>query len=237
MTHSSARADAVAWRAGKLLAVGELDAVARAAGPDADRWDAAGATVLPGFIDAHQHPSIGALYGGQLRLAAPEVDSVEGLLRALAGAAAKSQPGEWLVATDFDERLLAERRRPTRSELDSAVPDNPLVALHYTCHRALANSRALELLGIGRGTPDPSGGRISRERGGLPDGLLIERAMSGIEAMARSSLVAKDSGEDFSSASAPTTTRCSPPGSRAWSTQRCRRTFSFSIAKPRGEGW
>ncbi|MEI8254459.1 MAG: amidohydrolase family protein, partial [Deltaproteobacteria bacterium] len=186
------RAEAVAWREGAIVAVGSSTEVALVAGPGARSWDAAGATVLPGFIDAHHHPCIVALYGGVVRLAPPAVTDIASLQCALAAAASTLPPGQWLVATEWDEFLLAERRPPTRRELDDAVRDRPLFAMHYSCHRALANSRALELAGIGRGTPDPRGGLISRGVGGLPDGLLVERGMSRVETLARASTVAHD---------------------------------------------
>ena len=184
--------DALAWRDGRLLAVGARSDVERLAGAGAETWDAGGATVLPGFIDAHHHPSIVALYGGLARLAPPAVTDIASLQRALAAASAELPPGRWLFATGWDEALLAEHRAPTRAELDDAVPDRPLMAMHYSCHRALANSRALELAGIGKDTPQPSGGMISRDAKGLPDGLLIERGMSRVETLARGSLCAHD---------------------------------------------
>jgi predicted amidohydrolase YtcJ len=185
-------ADALAWRDQRLIAVGRHADVVREAGPGAENYDARGATVLPGFIDAHQHPSIAALYGGGVLLTPPAVSDIATLQRTLADASAALPAGEWLVATDWDEGMLAERRPPTRHELDDAVPDRPLFALHYTCHRALANSRALELAGIDAATPEPAGGAISRGSRGLPDGLLIERGMSRVESLARASLCARD---------------------------------------------
>lgn len=187
------RAEAIAWRDGAILAVGGEVDVAGAAGPGAHRIDAAGATVLPGFIDAHHHPCIAALYGGRVRLAPPAVRDVAELQAALARASAElDDPTRWLVAVDWDELLLRERRAPTRQELDDAVPDRPVFAMHYSCHRAVANSRALEAAGIDARTPEPSGGEIGRGRRGLPNGLLIERAMSRVETLARASLVAHD---------------------------------------------
>ncbi|MBI2388792.1 MAG: amidohydrolase [Deltaproteobacteria bacterium] len=186
------RASAIAWRDGIVTAIGSRDDVLRVAGDDAIRFDAGGATVLPGFVDAHHHPCIVALYGAQLRLAPPAVTDIVSLQRALAAAAASLPDDRWLVATDWDEARLAERRAPTREELDDAVPDRPVVALHYSCHRAVANGRALERAGIGRSSPDPSGGHISRGRHGLPDGLLVERAISRVESLARTSLLATD---------------------------------------------
>jgi predicted amidohydrolase YtcJ len=192
MTPAGTLADAVAWRGERLLAVGNRDDVERAAGPGAEAWDAGGATVLPGFIDAHHHPSIIALYGGLVRLTPPAVTDVASLLRTLSAASKGLPEGQWLVATEWDDALLTERRAPTRAELDGAVGDRPLLAIHYSCHRAVANSRALELAGIGKHTADPSGGFISRGAGGLPDGLLLERGMSRVETLARASLVAGD---------------------------------------------
>jgi predicted amidohydrolase YtcJ len=188
MDERATRTDAIAWEDGRIVALG----------PDALRtradvaWDAGGATVLPGFIDAHHHPCLAALWGGLVRLTPPSVTDIASLQAALARASAGLAPDRWLVAMEWNELALAERRSPTRSELDDAVPDRPVLAMHYTCHRAVANSRALELAGISRHTPDPPGGAVSRGRNGVPDGLLIERGMSRAEALARASLIAHD---------------------------------------------
>lgn len=185
-------AEALAWRDGRILAVGPEDEVRAAAGAGAEVVDAAGATVLPGFVDAHHHVAISVLYGGLLRARPPAVTDVPSLQRLLADASARLPQDRWLVVMEWDEALLDERRPPTRAELDEAVPDRPLFALHYTAHRALANSRALELAGIDRHTPDPSGGLIERGRGGEPTGLIVERGMSRVEALARASLLSSD---------------------------------------------
>ncbi len=192
MDTAETRAEAIAWNDGRIVAVGTRDAVVRAAGEGAETVDADRATVLPGFVDAHHHPSIVAMYGGLVRLTPPRVVDIASLQKTLAEAAATLPAGEWLVAMEWDEMLLAERRPPTRAELDDAVPDHPLLAFHYSCHRALANGRALALAEIDRATPDPSGGTISRGPRGVPDGLLIERGMSRVEMLARASLLARD---------------------------------------------
>jgi hypothetical protein len=190
-TMTGGRAEAIAWRDGWIIAVGSRADVAREA-PDAEIVEARGATVLPGFIDAHHHPCIAALYGGLVRLTPPAVTDIPGIQRALAAASKELAPGRWLVAMDWDENKLAEGRRPTRAEIDDAVPDRPVFALHYSCHSALANSRALELAGIDRDTPEPSGGVIARGKNRVPDGNLFERGMSRVERLARASLVASD---------------------------------------------
>lgn len=177
-------AEAVLWEAGRLVAVGPRAHVMEAA-RGAEVIDVGDAAVLPGFVDAHHHVSISALYDGALRLVPPTVTDVSSLQAALAAAARTSGADRWLVATHWDETLLRERRAPTRTELDAAVPDRPAFLLHHTCHRALANTRALELAGIDRHTSQPAGGEISRGAGGVPDGLLVERAMSRVEQLAR----------------------------------------------------
>lgn len=177
-------AEAIAWEGLRLTAVGRRAQVLEAT-PGAEVIDVGEATVLPGFVDGHHHVSISALYDGAVRLVPPRVHDVASLQAVLAEAAKQSGPDRWLIATHWDETLLRERRPPTRQELDAAVPDRPLFLLHHTCHRALANGKALELAGIDRHTPEPAGGAISRGAGGVPDGLLIERAMASVEELAR----------------------------------------------------
>ena len=192
MKRGAATAEAIAFADERIVAVGTREQVLRAAGAKAREVQLGGATVLPGFIDAHHHVAIAALYGGSLRLTPPQVTDIASLQTTLARAARALTPEQWLVATAWDETLLRERRPPTRAELDDAVPDRPAFLLHHTCHRGLANSRALELAGIDAATPEPSGGAISRGARGVPDGLLIERGMSRVESLARAALVKVD---------------------------------------------
>ncbi|MBK6518392.1 MAG: amidohydrolase [Polyangiaceae bacterium] len=184
-------AEAVAFDAGRIVAVGpRAELEARVSG--AEVIDVGEATVLPGFIDAHHHVAISALYDGALRLVPPKVTDIASLQAALAEAREGSSADRWLVGTHWDETLLRERRPPTRQELDAAVPDRPLFLLHHTCHRALGNSKALELAGVDRHTPEPSGGVISRGPGGVPDGLLVERGMAPVEQLARADRLGVD---------------------------------------------
>lgn len=179
------RAEAIGWVGEHLVAVGSEAEVEAAVGPGHERIVLGERTILPGFIDAHHHVAVTALYGGSVRLEPPRVTDIASLLAALREEAAKLPPGRFVVASQWDEGRLRERRPPTREELDAAVPDRPAFLLHYTCHRALANTRALSLAGIDARTPDPVGGRISRTPSGAPDGLLIEQGMSRVEALAR----------------------------------------------------
>ena len=90
MVTDRGRAEALAWRGDALLAVGDRAEVMRAAGPDATVRDLQGATVIPGFIDAHHHPCIVALYGALVRLAPPAVRDIPSLQRAAAAATTRA---------------------------------------------------------------------------------------------------------------------------------------------------
>ena len=183
MDDANTTANAVAWTDGRITAVGDGAELGETFGR-AESIDVGGAIVLPGFIDPHHHVSITALYGGQIAL--DDAVDIADIQARLALAAQSTSPGRWLVATGWDEHLLRERRAPTAAELSEAVPDRPVFALHYTCHRAIANLTALKLAGIDASTPSPPGGLIE------PNGLLIERGMSRAESLARSSLVEHD---------------------------------------------
>lgn len=188
-------AESIAWSNGRIVAVGTHAEVAAAVPRPTQVIELGERTVIPGLIDAHHHAGISALYGGRLRLDATEITGISSLQQALARAAATLAPGRWLVATHWSEHTLREHRAPTRAELDDAVPDRPMLAMHSSYHRAVANSRALEIANIRTATPDPTGGIIGRARGGEPNGLLIERGMSPLEQLARADLVAFDAEE------------------------------------------
>lgn len=170
------RASAVAVRDGRVAAVGTDDAVlAQRAG--AEVVDLRGRTALPGFNDAHCHPL-------QLGLALSEVDAspvdapdlaaLSGLLRERASTA---EPGSWVLARGYDDARLAERRHPTRHDLDRASERHPILLTRACHHVAVANGAALARAGITGRTPDPEGGRIDRDARGEPTGVLRESAV------------------------------------------------------------
>ena len=89
----------------------------------------------------------------------------------------RSRPGRWVSGFGYDDTLLAEQRHPTRAELDQVSTEHPVVATHVSGHMLVANSAALELVGIDASTPDPEGGVIGRRPGSRePNGLLEETA-------------------------------------------------------------
>ena len=157
-----------------MVFVGDESDAARLSGPDTRRYDCHGGVLLPGFHDAHLH-----LLGMAARLLSLDctpasVPSLGALRDRLGEAARQAPPGVWLRGWGYDETALAERRYPTRYDLDAVAPHNPVRLTHRSGHAAVLNSLALEAVGIRRETPDPPGGAIDRNEHGEPTGLLLE---------------------------------------------------------------
>ena len=178
---SSLAHGAIAISGGRIAAVGSDADVLALAGPGTRRVDLGGRTVLPGFIDAHAHIwKIGHLLTTMADLR--RAGSLAEIAARVREAAARLQPDGWLLARGYNEARLAERRPPTREDLDAAVPDRPVVLTRTCGHIYACNSLALRLCGIGRETPDPPGGVIGRDASGEPTGLLHETAMGLVNA-------------------------------------------------------
>lgn len=135
--------------------------------------DMRGAFVMPAFIDAHAHPDGLAMTMGAAACTPPTVRSIPELQSALRKMAAKHPEG-WIEGWGYDESLLAEGRTPLKDDLDQVSADRPVFIRRSDYHSAVVNSKALEMAGIDRNTPDPEGGAFGRDANGEPDGRLIE---------------------------------------------------------------
>ena len=164
--------EAVAVTDGRIVAVGSAAEIAELAGPGTRIVDVEGGMVLPGFQDAHCHL---ALSGYEQTLCDLfESRGAEEHLRRIAEYARAHPDRDWVLGggwsmSDFPGGI------PTREQLDAVVADRPAVLTNRDGHGSWANTRALELAGIGRDTPDPAGGRIERDEHGEPVGMLQER--------------------------------------------------------------
>jgi len=172
--------DALVIDGTRLLAVGPRAELGQRY-PEATRVDLGHRALVPGFIDAHHHLSMRSALQTGVDCRPDVAPSIDALLQRLAGAAERLEPGAWVVGHGYDELELAERRHPTRDELDSACPQNPVLLFHYSCHEIVASSRALELAGIRESTPEPHGGVHERDRRGRLTGRLIESALCPVE--------------------------------------------------------
>jgi len=174
-------AQALAVKDGRIVEVGGTDEVLWLREDDYELIDLEGRTVVPGFVDPHNHFSIGAF--DTLWADCRGARSVADVQAALAAAARDTPEGAWVRVVGYDHQALG--RHPTRGDLDAVVADRPALVMHFSHHQCVVNSRALADAGIARATPDPPGGEIARERSGEPTGLLFERAMSGAETVSR----------------------------------------------------
>jgi predicted amidohydrolase YtcJ len=176
-------AQALAVKNGRIVEVGGSDEILWLREAEYEVIDLDGLTITPGFVDPHNHFSIGAFetLWADCRGAA----DIETIQSAMGTAAREAPPVPWIRGFGYDHAHLPAHRHPTRHDLDAAVPDRPALLMHFSHHQAVVNSRALADAGITRGTPDPPGGEIARDRAGEPTGLLFERAMSLVERRSR----------------------------------------------------
>lgn len=142
-------AQAVAIRGNKILAVGS--------NADMESWvdehtrviDADGKTVMPGFIDAHIHVGMfGLLDHGVIDVAYPKVTCIADIQEKIRQDAAGKKPGQWIRLNGYDHNKLAEKRHPTKEELDAAAPNNPVQLTRCCAHMGVYNTLALQIAGV-----------------------------------------------------------------------------------------
>ncbi len=143
---------------------------------DYETVDLAGKRVVPGFIDGHMHPIMLADFSKKISALPPAVNSLEDLAKAIREVRERQEAGQWIQGWGYDEGKLAEKRSPNRYDLDKGCDDSPVIIFRTCGHVNCVNSKALELAGITRDTPDPQGGEIDRDEKGEPTGILRENA-------------------------------------------------------------
>ena len=170
----NSRVQALAVLHGRIVALGSTREIRALAGLGTRRYDLKGATLIPGFNDAHCHIlAFGlTLLGLDLKPAARIAD----IVTAVAARTLRTADGQWIQGHGYNNNKLAELRHPTRQDLDPVSAGHPLWLQHTSGHMGVANSLALARAGVTRDTPDPGGGVIERDARGEPTGLLKETA-------------------------------------------------------------
>lgn len=168
--------EAVAVKDGKIILAGSTTEIKRLASSNTRIIDLKGKTVLPGFIDSHEHCIRRGMQVEWVCCASPPMKTVKDIVEALRLKAAEKPAGEWVIGNWFDESKLEERRFPTRYDLDRASKKHPIYLGRAGGHNAVANSLALKIAGIDRDTPQPAGGYLGKEASGEPNGRLDELA-------------------------------------------------------------
>lgn len=166
--------EAVVVGGGYILRAGSLKQVEPWIGASTLKVDLKGAAMFPGFTDAHAH--LLGIGQRELTLNLEGATSLAAMLQAVK-AWADSHPGDpVLVGRGWIETHWPEKRFPTRQDLDSVVPDRPVILGRADGHAVVVNSAALRAAGITRATAAPSGGEILKDAGGEPNGMLIDAA-------------------------------------------------------------
>ncbi|PQO38217.1 amidohydrolase [Blastopirellula marina] len=172
-------AHAIATAGEKILAVGSNEEIRKLAGEGTVVHDLAGKTMLPGLYAAHDHfPGAGRVGLFLVDLNSPpigKIKTMDELIAALKEQAKSVPPGTWIRGRGYDDTLLAEKRHPTREDLDKASIEHPIWIGHTSGHLGVANSLALKLANITSETKSPSGARIRKdEQTGEPNGVFEE---------------------------------------------------------------
>lgn len=177
------RAEAVAVKDGKIVAVGSVREVMEYSGDVTEITDLAGRALIPGFVDAHGHVMMGGMQALSANLLAPpdggvtDIASLQRTLRDWMGANEDIvRDVNLVVGFGYDNAQLAELRHPTRDDLDAVSKEVPIIIVHQSGHLGAMNSRALEIAGITSETVAPAGGVIRHDANGEPDGVLEENA-------------------------------------------------------------
>jgi predicted amidohydrolase YtcJ len=176
------KAEAVAIGGDTIIAVGGMSDIRPYIGRHTQVIDAGGKLVIPAFIEGHGH--FMGLGESKLHLDLTKARTWDDIVDMVADAAAKAQPGAWIVGRGWHQdkwdhppspNLL---KLPIHTSLSARTPNNPVFLTHASGHMSFVNAKAMELAGITRETPNPSGGEIVRDSHGNATGLLLETAQS-----------------------------------------------------------
>ena len=182
VTVDSARpeAQAVAIAGDRILAVGTSAEIRRYVTPSTKVVDLQGKLAIPGFIDGHGHYM--GLGQSKLQLDLTKARVWDDIVAQVAAAAKTAKPGAWIVGRGWHQAkwekppVPAVEGNPVHTSLSAVSPNNPVVLTHASGHASFVNAKAMELAGITKSTPNPSGGEIVHDAQGNPTGMLRESA-------------------------------------------------------------
>src|ERR1044071_7179921 len=174
------RAEAFAIKAGRFVAIGKSADVRGLAGKGTQLYDAKQMTVVPGFIDCHNHAGGTTLLYETLVGNPFEVEfvTIASIIEKLKAKAQQTPAGVWVEGYFHDDTKLKDKRPLNIRDLDQVSKDHPVVVQHRGGHTSFYNSKAFELAGITKATPNPDGGTFDRDASGELNGRVTDRARS-----------------------------------------------------------
>ena len=176
---------ALAARAGKIIALGNNQDLHSYIGPTTKIIDLNGRLAVPGLIEGHGHFT--ALGASKMELNLRDAKNWDEIVQMVAAAAREAKPGSWILGRGFHQAKWDKPPWPNvlgfpvHQSLSKVSTRNPVWLTHASGHAAFANAEALRLAGISKTTPDPPGGQILRDAQGNPTGLLNEKAQELVE--------------------------------------------------------
>jgi predicted amidohydrolase YtcJ len=173
--HEGERANALAVRGDRILAVGTEADVLKFKGPNTQVVDVQGHFVMSGFNDAHMHLVEAGFK--QLTVNLTGVRSIEEFRERIRAQVERAAPTEWITGFGWDDTIWHPPDLPTRWDIDEVTTEHPVFLTRTDGHVAVANTAALKMARVTADTQDPSGGQIVRDATGAPNGLLRESAM------------------------------------------------------------
>jgi len=178
MDPALARAEAFAVSGGRFIAVGSSSEMKSLARNKTQSVDAKGMTIVPGFTDCHNHAGgttllYEVLVGNPFEVEFVTIDSIIQKLRAKAQ---QVPPGTWVEGFFHDDTKLKDKRPLNRLDLDKVSTEHPVAVQHRGGHTTFYNSKAFELAGITKSTPNPAGGTFDKDANGELNGRVTDRA-------------------------------------------------------------
>ena len=172
------RAEAFAVGRGRFLAVGTTAEIKALAGARTQTFDARQMTIVPGFVDCHNHAGgttllYEVLVGNPFEVEFVSIASIVDKLRAKARS---TPPGVWVEGYFFDDTKLTDKRALNVRDLDQVSTEHPVAVNHRGGHTSFYNSKAFELAGVTKNTPNPAGGTFDRDANGELNGRVTDRA-------------------------------------------------------------
>ena len=169
-------AAAVAIKGDEIIFVGSVADAQNFIGENTNIFDLGGDTVFPGLTDAHTH--IKWVGQRELGLNLQNIDDLGETVEAIRLYAENIAEGDWITGKGWIEQKWTDQRFLNKSDVDYFSKNKPLVVTRGGEHSILANSKAMEIAGITRDTPDPVGGSILKDENGEPSGMFIDNAMA-----------------------------------------------------------
>lgn len=172
------RAEAFAVSGGRFVAVGTTSDIRNLAGTSTQVFDAKGLTVVPGFIDCHNHAG-GEVLLNEVLVGNPfevEFVSIRSIIGKLRERAQQTPPGTWVEGYFFDDTKVSDKRALNIHDLDEVSKDHPVIVRHRGGHTYFYNSKAFEMAGVTRDTPNPMGGTYDKDANGQLSGRVTDLA-------------------------------------------------------------